>query len=503
MILVTGLQGASKKMSSMKRRDFFQKGALTTAGISVLGPVETFITPTQSEFRRRRRPRNIIFLVSDGMSAGTLNMADLLCQRKEGRHSHWLQLYRDNRITRALMDMASLDSAITDSAAASSSWGGGVRVNNGSLNVGPNGELHQPILRKFKAAGKAVGCVTTVPITHATPAGFCINNGGRGNMEQIALQYLPLRFDVMMGGGAEVFNKEDRKDKRDVLQDFRAAGYQVLESKKGMAALKPGNPVLGVFHEGGLPYSTDHQQDDMLKANVPTLAEMTATAIQMMQGSDKGFVLQVEGGKVDWAAHANDVAGLLYDQLAFDDAVKVAIDFAEKDKNTLVVITTDHGNANPGLIKGSKADKNFEKILSFRHSNDWILQGVEGSFSADKVIERIQMAQGIAVTTEEAQTILKFYTGPVREDGLYNPRQIPFKPLADMQVKHTSVGWASTDHTADFVELAMFGPGSEQLNPFIKNTELHQMLLEVSGVGEKMYAPQWREEAAKEISIDR
>jgi alkaline phosphatase len=133
-------------------------------------------------------------MVSDGMSTGTLNMADMFLQRKEGRRSHWLKLYDEQKITRALMDTASASSMVTDSAAGSSSWGGGVRVPNGSLNVNADGSFNKPILQKFKAAGKSVGCVTTVPITHATPAGFCVNNNKRGDMDEIAEQYLSLRF---------------------------------------------------------------------------------------------------------------------------------------------------------------------------------------------------------------------------------------------------------------------------------------------------------------------
>src|SRR5690606_17920094 len=150
---------------------------------------------------KNKKARNIIFMVSDGMSTGTLNMADLYLNRKNGKGSNWLQLYKDQRVSRALMDTASASSIVTDSSAGSSSWGGGVRVKNGVLNIGPNGEKYMPIWQKFKKAGKMAGCVTTVPITHATPAGFCVNNNSRNAMQDIAIDYLNLGFDIMMGGG--------------------------------------------------------------------------------------------------------------------------------------------------------------------------------------------------------------------------------------------------------------------------------------------------------------
>ncbi len=466
----------------MKRRDFFRNGSFAFLGASLFngslarasGPVAK--TPAATT-------KNIIFMVSDGMSTGTLNMASLLLRRKEGRQSHWLSLYEEQKVSRALMDTASANSLVTDSAAASSSWGGGVRVNNGSLNVGPDGTFHQPILQKFKAAGKAVGCVTTVPVTHATPAGFSINSAKRNDMDEIATLYLPLRFDVMMGGGREHFMADSRKDKQDLAASFRKNNYRVITARKELMSSSPeeDRPLLGIFSEGGLPYALDHVQDKTAQENIPTLAEMTKKAIGQLSRNKNGFVMQVEGGKVDWAAHANDAAALLYDQIAFDKAVKVALDFAEKDKETLVVITTDHGNANPGLFYGSNADKNFDTLQHYRHTNDWVLNGINRNFSPKQVIERIEYAQGWVAREEEAAVLLKHYD-QLDETGLYNPRKLPFRYLAQIQEQRTSIGWGAMDHSGDYVELAMYGPGSELLKPFVKNTDLHNFMLTVTGV---------------------
>lgn len=468
----------------MKRRDFFKNTSLTALGAAFLSPAELFaFNRTRETAGSGKIAKNIIFLVSDGMSMGTLTLANLLLQRKEGRKSKWIEMYEQNRVSRALMDTASADALVTDSAAASSSWGGGVRVNNGSLNVGPQGQQYKPILQKFKSAGKSVGCVTTVPITHATPAGFSINSDKRSAQEDIALQYLSLRFDVMLGGGLEYFSAHKRKDKKDLLANYRQSGFSVLRDRSQLAdGLGWGKrPVIGVFHEDGLPYSLDREQDPALVASIPTLPEMTTQAINHLSKNKKGFVMQVEAGKVDWAAHANDAAALIYDQIAFDDAVKAAIDFAEKDGETLVIITTDHGNANPGLFG---ADSNFDKLHHFKQTNDWLLKGIDRSFSASKIIERMEAAQGIVITKDEAASLLKPYE-TMDSDSLYNPYKLPFKELADIQSKYTSIGWGGMNHSADHVELAMFGPGSERLKPFVKNTELHNFMLEVAGIDPK------------------
>ncbi|WP_229215021.1 alkaline phosphatase [Dyadobacter bucti] len=471
--------------TSMRRREFFRNSSLTVLGTSLLLPFQSSGATDRSDRRKgnSKTAKNIIFMVSDGMSTSTLNMASLLTQRQEGRIGHWMQLYTDNKAQRALMDTASADSVVTDSAASSSAWGGGVRVNNGSLNANPDGTLNKPILQKFKAAGKSVGCVTTVPITHATPAGFCISNSSRGDQGEIAMQYLPLKFDVMMGGGAKYFSADSREDKTDLFKSFADNGYQVVRNKEAMMNVpaQGSQPLLGIFGKDALPYTLDQLHDATLKKEVPTLAEMTRKAIEKLNTNKKGFVMQVEGGKVDWAAHSNDTVAALYDQVAFDDAIKVAIDFAEKDKETLVIITTDHGNGNPGLFGGTLNSRNFDYLHTAKHTNDWVLNGLNRDSTAAQIIERLEAAQGYAIKKEEAERLQKYYT-TLNQEGLYNPKKLPFKELALIQSAYTYINWSGMDHSSDYVELAMFGPGSEWLKPFVRNTELHQFMLNVTDV---------------------
>lgn len=464
----------------MKRRDFLNMGVLATIGGAIATPTLAGQMAGKFETPVKSKAKNIIFMVSDGMSYGTLNMADLLLQRKEGRSSNWIKLYREQKARRAYMDTASANSMVTDSAAGSSSWGGGVRVNNGALNLGSDGTSYKPILQKFKERGMAVGCVTTVPITHATPAGFCVSIKSRGNQEDIAGMYLNLKFDVMMGGGTEFFSANKRKDKRDLFAEFATSGIQVARTKIEMEKCKTGVPMLGVFHEDGLPYTLDQKSDSALRTTIPTLADMTRKAIAQLSCNPNGFVLQVEGGKVDWGAHANDLGALLYDQIAFDDAIAVAIEFAEKHHDTLVVITTDHGNASPGLIKSKNVDSCFDTVQKFKYTNQWILNGIRKTDTPQQVIDRVYIAQGININKGEAADLLTHYSD-LDNEGIYNAYKLPFKRLGQIQQNYTSVGWSGMDHSAEFVELGMFGPGSEKLPPFVKNTDLHNFMLKVTG----------------------
>ncbi len=465
----------------MKRREFFSKSMLASIGFGVLNPTLGLSKPPVRAFRKQAK--NIIFLVSDGMSTGTLTMADLLLRQKEGKKSRWMSYYQGGFAKRALMDTASSNSLVTDSAAAGSSWGGGMRVPNGSLNVGPKGELPVPILQKFKHAGKSVGCVTSVQITHATPASFCVNEKSRSAMPEIAAKYLELEFDLMMGGGAEVFDASMRKDKRDLFGAFQKAGFSVVRDRDQMMDLNGDKPVLGVYSEGGMPYAIDRENDPELKKKVPSLAEMSRKAIEILSQNPKGFAMQIEGGKVDWAAHANDAPALLYDQLDFDEAVGIALDFAAKDGETLVIMTTDHGNANPGLFAADK----FSRLYTTSHSNEWVLSQLSPDNTAGQVADFIETYQGLQLKKEEIDALMKSYRG-TSTDGLYGSTKVPNHLYAQLQYAHTGIGWAGTGHSADHVELAMYGPGSENLPAYIENYKLHNFMLDAAQVPALTYA---------------
>ncbi len=470
----------------MKRRDFFRNSSLTAAGVAVSPLLFASNKNTNQEALygalENGEAKNIIFLVSDGMSSGTLNMADLFAQRMNGRRTNWIKNIMDGTFKRSMMDTASASSLVTDSAAGGSAWGGGYRVPNGSLNVGSNGENYTPILQKFKALGKSVGCVTTVPITHATPASFCVNEKSRRNQPGIALKYLDLKFDVMMGGGHEYFSSIKRDDKKDVYGAFEEAGFAVAKSKEELRGLlDTEKPLLGVFNESALPYTVDQIDDQKLQKTIPTLPEMTAVAIEKMKKNSGGFVLQVEGGKVDWAAHSNDTGGLIYDQIAFDEAVRIALDFAQKDEETLVIVTTDHGNANPGLFYGKNADENFDRLKIFKHSNKWIMDGVTKDTTPKMLKDLIDFAQGYQISNDDAKHLISLFK-PLDEEEMYDDYKKPFAELARIQKKHTSVGWADMHHSSDYVEVGTYGPGSELLPPYIENTFLHNMMLTAAGV---------------------
>ncbi len=136
-----------------------------------------------------------------------------------------------------------------------------------------------------------------------------------------------------------------------------------------------------------------------------------------------------------------------------------------------------------GLLYRKDTNTNFDRIQKFKQTNEWILNEISPNDTAIQVITRIDYANGYKISNEEAENILKYYRDlEKKEDSLYNYKQLPFKLLSEIQKKYTSVGWIGDNHSADFVELAMYGSGSENLTAFVKNTDLHNFMLMTTGV---------------------
>ncbi len=468
----------------MRRREFLKLGAAAPAALGLGGLARG--EESSPSARSAGQARNVIFLVSDGMSQGTLTFADQYLRWRDQRPSHWMALYedRERRVTRALMDMSSGSSMVTDSAAASSSWGGGHRVDNGRLNVGHGGVEHEPLAAKLRAAGRAVGLVTTTSLTDATPAGFTANARSRREDALIADQYLERDVTLLLGGTGAGFDPERREDGRDHSKIWADAGGEVVRTREDLLAREDGPAkLLGLFAPDHIPYEVDRLHDPDLRREVPSLAEMTRIALARLSGQEGGFFLMVEGGRVDHAAHANDLPALLFDQIAFDDAIGVALDFQNRHPDTLVIVTTDHGNANPGFQSGDvHGARQFERISRIRGSfTEHITRWLGGNRSAGEIRERFADALDFEISGDNAELLAAFARRDYRP--AYRRMRRASAVIGQVVANELDFSWIGTAHSADYVELTATGPGAGRIRPFTRNTELHGLVLETMGVG--------------------
>lgn len=458
--------------SAIARRDWLKTAAFggATAFLTGAGTTE------EPENKPSGNVRGVIFMVADGMSPGVLTMAEHYSQITRKTGTAWWKLINDKSSARGLMDTASASSIVTDSAAASSAWGGGQRVNNGAINVDVSGRTITPIAAILKKTRKArVGLVTTATVTHATPAGFASSVPSRGNEHQIAPQYLD-RVDVILGGGAGFFDPKQRPDKRDLGGDFISAGYQMVADRDALLASRS-ERLLGAFTAGHLPYSIDRDHAPELLKRIPSLKEMAMAALSRFLADDRPFLLQIEGARVDHAAHLNDIAGMLGEQLAFDDTLAAVIAAVSGRSDILVVVTSDHGNSNPG-INGTGAaygesTRRFSRISGMKASHErifseWMKLKNAG---AGQLSDLVQTHLDFKLKPDEADALLDvFRKRPVVEWNHQhgNPEGL----LGQFAGNHTAVGWTGTSHTSDPTIVTATGPQSGRFGGMVTNTDV-------------------------------
>lgn len=428
----------------------------------------------------RKKPRGVIFCVSDGMSQGVLSMTEAFSNQVRGKGTKWWELLAGGKAVLGLMDTASSSSMVTDSAAASSAWSSGKRVPNGQINFDANGKRLESIGETLEKKGVRLGLVSTASITHATPAGFASSVIRRGQEDLIATQYLN-RVDVILGGGSRFFDPKTRRDKKDLFGSFSREKYDVVQSREGLLKSKS-KRILGTFAPGYIPYTIDRDQDKEMQKAVPTLAEMSEAAVSRFLDDDAPFLLQIEGARIDHAAHKNDVGAIVNEQMAFDDAVAKVLTMTGGRDDILVVLTSDHGNANPGL-NGTGAgyrqtDDHFARIARIKGSAEFFLQrwNQSQSKSAEKMNQLMEATYGFKPSPQELEALMDRCAGKKVTEWSHQLSN-PVGLLGQIVGNVTGVGWTGICHTSDPTQLTSIGPGAEEFSGLVRNDTIRDRLL--------------------------
>src|SRR5690606_18875568 len=275
------------------------------------------------------RPRNIILMIGDGMG---------LTQIYAGMTANhgWLHLEKCRHI--GLSKTNSARQYITDSAAGATALATGQKTNNGAVGVDSLGKAVPTILEIAERNGLSTGLVATTYITDATPASFIAHQPEREMGEEIAADFLKTDIDLFIGAGVEHFN--EREDGRNLVAELRKSNYQVLFDIDSLARIQRGK-IAGFV------------SDDRWAARGDQLLKSTKTAINILNQNRNGFFLMVEGSQIDDGGHSNNTNRVIEEMLDFDKVIGEVLSFAERDGNTLVIITADHETGGLTIIDGS------------------------------------------------------------------------------------------------------------------------------------------------------
>jgi alkaline phosphatase len=429
--------------------------------------------------------KNVIVLVPDGCSQSVQTLA---------RWYSGKPLQLDGMVAGTVSTYSS-DSVITDSSSAATAFATGYKTTNGFVSVGPNNAsilttLEQPsdelqysplatVLEGSKLEGKATGLVATSRVTHATPAAFASHVDNRDNENEIMEQMVYEDIDVVFGGGsrhllpeAEGGKRTDGENLTGVLLD---KGYQYVDSRDELLNLSSGK-TWGLFASSHMAPDIDRTE---IAPQEPSLSEMTEKAIELLSQDKDGFFLMVEGSQVDWANHANDPVYAVTDFLAFEEAVKIAIDFAEKDGHTLVLAFPDHNTG--GMTIGSYSDSNYTSttiedvvapLKNMKLSSTGVAAKIGTDLSPENIKTQLKIWWSIDATDEDITEILELHNNG---EGL----SLDYAISEVISKNYTVIGWTTHGHSGEDVPLWTYGP--ETPAGHMDNTEIAGYIAKESG----------------------
>ena len=306
-----------------------------------------------ANFQSSATPKNIIILIGDGMGVDYVSTSVLSMKNDAFRRF----------TTTGFSVTCSADNLVTDSAPGATAISTGYRTNNWTIAEDPWSD--KPLTTIFELAEKlkkASGIVVTCSITHATPAAFVAHVKSRSDEFDIAEQETERKTDVFIGGGIKFFTPTSegggRTDGVNLLSKVESEGYDYYDSYEKLKNSDPDKKFYALFDSTGLPKAADRNY---------TLGDMTKIALDYLSKRPNGFILMIEGSQIDWAGHANDQAYLLSEMKDFNTALNTVLDFEEKNKETLVVVTADHETGGMSIVDGNLDGSKFDLKFSTKH----------------------------------------------------------------------------------------------------------------------------------------
>lgn len=465
-----------------------------------------------------KKPKYVFTFIGDGMSYVQLNAAQVYLgsKNKSGVALDKLAVTQFPVVGSATTQDAT--SFCPDSASTATAISSGIKTHSGVVGLEVDKKTApENISEKLKEEGYKVGIVSSVSIDHATPAAFYAHVASRGSMYDIALQLADSDFDYFAGGAlAQPTGKnKDQKNAYEIIQD---SGYKIVNEKEDILSLN--NESGKVYAISPILQDSQAMQYDLDTAkNSLRLKDFVQKGIDVLDNED-GFFMMVEGGKIDWAGHANDARSNIQDVIALDEAIQVAMDFAkEHPDETLIVVTGDHetggmtiGQATTGYntaftildnqkmsyvafdellgeyktaVAEGKAKGTFEEMLPTIKKNFGLITSNDADASktanANLVLtdyEYKKLKNGFEETMKDMQERKKDQEAEMLY-GSYEPLTVSLTHILNNKA---GIGWTSYAHTGVPVPVYAMGAGAEVFNGSYDNTNIFEKLVEVCGL---------------------
>jgi alkaline phosphatase len=442
----------------------------------------------------------VFLFIGDGMAMPQVSSAEVFATARSSKDINITRLGFSRFPVTGLTTTYDAGTFITDSASAGTAIATGNKTLSGVINMDAGKtRKFKPITEYAREAGMKVGIVSTVTLNHATPASFYAKAASRSDYYDIAVQLANSDFDYY-GGGSLLQRAGKNNDQRDAVEIAKANGFTYVDTAEGFKALTPGGKVIAISprlqDDGAMYYEIDRKPGEL------SLADFTKKGIELLDNPN-GFFMMVEGGKVDWACHANDAGAAIHDVLALDAAISVALDFAKKHPNeTLIVVTGDHetGGLTIGFA-GTQYDTFFDKVALQKKSyvafDDEVLKPYKARTQISQakladLLPAIKESFGIDVNTlsafQKEQVEFAFQRSMGNEQirsfaedqyllyGGYEPLTVK---LTQMMNQTAGIGWTSYAHTGVPVPTFASGIHQEIFGGYYDNTDLFRKLASV------------------------
>jgi alkaline phosphatase len=448
-----------------------------------------------------KRANNVILFIGDGMGLASRQIARILSKGiTQGKYDGFLdmELLNDGM---ALINTSGYDSLVTDSANAASAYATGHKSVVNAMGVYENSSkdpFAHPKVENIaelvkRARGMSVGLVTTSNITDATPAAMVAHTRRRAEQNFIAGEMM--KADIVLGGGSRQFLPagtpgSQRKDERNLIDEFKAAGYVFAKDRAELASAK-GGKILGLFNLDNMNVYLDREvlkDPDVLGGftNQPTLAEMTQKALDELGKNKNGFFLMVEGACIDKQLHTMDWERSAYDTIELDKAIAVARKFAESDGSTLIIATADHshGISITGTYHERDGKKGREAVRTYANAIYPTFVDADGDGFPDNHAPDVTLAVQYANHPDYYEDF-KAHEKPISPAIMSGDAAIANAgraPGGVFYLGNIPADESSEVHAADDVPLSASGPGADYFKGVMDNTEVFFGMVRALGI---------------------